>query len=98
EFEQRTAYFDGDQVTAAKKGINALDRATSVAPMAQMQNMLDFPPAPKLDEFGKLKKDEATEQELKGQEIFFGKARCAECHPAPFYLDHLMHDLHVERL
>lgn len=97
EFEQRTAYFDGDQVTAAKKGINALDRATSVAPMAQMQNMLDFPPAPKLDEFGKLKKDEATEQELKGQEIFFGKARCAECHPAPFYLDHLMHDLHVER-
>jgi len=97
EFEQRTAYFDGDQVTAAKKGINALDRGTSVALMAQMQIMFDFPPAPKLDEFGKLREDRATEQELKGQEVFFGKARCAECHPAPFYLDQLMHDLHVER-
>ena len=27
EFEQRTAYFDGDQVTAAKKGVNLPDRA-----------------------------------------------------------------------
>jgi hypothetical protein len=28
EFEQHTAYSDGDQVTAAKKGPNALDRGT----------------------------------------------------------------------
>jgi cytochrome c peroxidase len=34
---------------------------------------------------------------LKGQELFFGKARCADCHPAPFYLDNQMHDLHLER-
>ncbi len=34
---------------------------------------------------------------MQGQKLFFGKARCAECHPAPFYTDNLMHDLKVER-
>lgn len=97
EFEQRTAYFDGDHVTAAKKGVNLPDRASQVAFMAQMQNMLDFPPAPKLDEFGMLDPDKATKEELFGQEIFFGKGRCGECHPAPFYLDNRMHNLRVER-
>jgi cytochrome c peroxidase len=65
--------------------------------MAQMQNMFNFPPAPKLDEFGRLRTDRATKLELKGQEVFFGKGRCGECHPAPFYLDDKMHDLHLER-
>jgi cytochrome c peroxidase len=97
EFEQRTAYFDGDQVTAAKKGVNSLDRGVELAGMGQLQSMLDFPPAPKLDALGRLDPDEATEQELKGEELFFGKAKCGECHPAPHYLDNLMHDLHVER-
>ncbi len=96
EFEQRTAYFDGDHVTAAKKGVNLPDRTSQVAMMAQMQNMFDFPPAPKLDRFGKLDPAKATKLELKGQEVFFGKGRCGECHPAPFYLDDKMHDLKVE--
>jgi cytochrome c peroxidase len=97
EFEQRTAYFDGDQVTAAKKGVNEPDRATQVSLMAQMQNMFDFPPAPKLGIDGKLDPSKATEEQLFGQDLFFGKARCAECHPAPFYLDDKMHDLRAER-
>jgi len=97
EFEQRSAYFDGDQVTAAKKGVNLPDRASQVAMMAQMQNMFDFPPAPKLDVFGKLDPDKATDQEMMGQEVFFGKARCAACHPAPFYTDDKMHDLKAGR-
>ncbi|OPL15365.1 MAG: cytochrome B6 [delta proteobacterium ML8_D] len=97
EFEQRTAYFDGDHVIAAKKGVNLPDRASQVAMMAQMQNIFDFPPAPKLDTFGRLDPDKATEQELKGEEVFFGKGRCAECHPSPFYLDDKMHDLKVGR-
>jgi cytochrome c peroxidase len=97
EFEQRTAYFDGDQVTAAKKGVHLPDRASQVAMMAQMQNMFDFPPAPKLDVFGRLIPGEATEQELAGEEIFYGKGRCAECHQPPFFLDDKMHDLHLER-
>ena len=97
EFEQRTAYFDGDHVTAAKKGVHLPDRSSQVALMAQMQNMFDFPPAPKLTVFGLLDPAKATDQELLGQEIFFGKGRCGECHPAPFYLDDKMHDLKVER-
>jgi cytochrome c peroxidase len=60
EFEQRTAYFDGDHVIAAKKGVNLPDRTSQVVMMAQMQNMFDFPPAPKLDEFGKLREELAS--------------------------------------
>jgi len=97
EFEQRTAYFDGDHVIAAKKGVHLPNRSDQVAMMAQMQNMFDFPPAPKLDSFGKLIPEKATELELKGEEVFFGKGRCAECHPAPFFLDQNMHDLKAGR-
>lgn len=97
EFEQRTAYFDGDHVIAAKKGVNLPDRASQVAMMAQMQNLFDFPPAPKLNVFGELDPDKATEEELLGQDVFHGKGRCAVCHPAPFYTDDKMHDLKVDR-
>lgn len=97
EFEQRTAYFDGDHVIAMKKGTFLPDRTNQVALMAQMQNMFDFPPAPKLDPFGKLKPEASTKAELRGQELFFGKATCAQCHPAPHYLDDKMHDLQLER-
>ena len=97
EFEQRTAYFNGDQIHAIKKGVNILDRIP-VSHMAQMQNILDFPPAPKLDvATGHLIRAQATDSELRGEEIFFGKGQCAQCHPAPFYLDNQMHDLHTER-
>ncbi|MGC1274094.1 MAG: cytochrome B6 [Planctomycetaceae bacterium] len=97
EFEQRTAYFNGDHIHAAKKGMNILDRIP-VTHMAQMQNMLDFPPAPKLDPItGRLIADEATESELNGEKLFIGKAQCGVCHPAPFYLDQQMHDLKLER-
>jgi len=97
QFEQRAAYFDGDHVIAAKKGINVLDRGSQVHFMAEVQELFDFPPAPKLDIFGKLKPGMASESELRGQEVFFNKGRCAECHPAPFYTDNLMHNLQTER-
>ena len=97
EFEQRAAYFDGDPVIATKKGVNILERGSQVHFMAEFMALLDFPPAPKLDLFGKLDPKKATAQELKGQEIFFGKASCGICHPAPYYTDNLMHNLHAER-
>jgi len=97
EFEQRTAYFNGDEIHAIKKGMNILDRI-QVSHMAQMQNMLDFPPAPKLDPVtGHLDKSKATPSELRGEQVFLGKGQCAACHPAPVYLDNQMHDLHLER-
>ena len=97
EFEQRAAYFDGDPVIGMKKGLNVLDRGSQVHFMAEFQALLDFPPAPKLDVFGKLDPALATEAELRGQEVFFDKGRCGECHPAPYYTDNLMHNLRAER-
>jgi cytochrome c peroxidase len=97
EFEQRAAYFDGDPVQAQRKGVNILERGSQVHFMAEMQALLDFPPAPKLDVMGKLDPDKATESELRGQAVFFGKARCGACHPAPYYTDNLMHNLRTER-
>jgi cytochrome c peroxidase len=97
EFEQRAAYFDGDHVIAAKKGVNALERGSQVHFMAEFQEILDFPPAPKLDLFGKLDSDKATKAELRGQEVFFGKGKCAVCHTPPYYTDNLMYNLKAER-
>jgi cytochrome c peroxidase len=97
EFEQRAAYFDGDPVIATKKGVNILERASQVHFMAEFQALLDFPPAPKLNIFGKLDPKKATESEMRGQELFFGKAQCAACHPSPYYTDNLMHNLKSER-
>ena len=34
---------------------------------------------------------------MRGQELFFGKAQCAACHPAPYYTDNSMHNLRTER-
>jgi cytochrome c peroxidase len=97
EFEQRAAYFDGIPADAARKGTNVLDRGSQVQSMAEFQELLDFPPAPKLNVFGKLNPAKAGESEMRGQEIFFGKGQCAACHTPPYYTDNLMHNLQVER-
>ncbi|MCK9376099.1 MAG: hypothetical protein M0P73_08120 [Syntrophobacterales bacterium] len=97
EFEQRAAYFDGDPVIATKKGVNILERGSQVHDMAEFQEILDFPPAPKLDVLGKLDPKQATEAEMRGQAVFFGKGQCADCHQAPYYTDNSMHNLKTER-
>jgi len=97
EFEQRAAYFDGDPVMATKKGVNILERGSQVQFMAEFQELLDFPPAPKLGIDGKLIPGQATETEMRGQTVFFGKGRCAECHTPPYYTDNSMHNLKAER-
>jgi cytochrome c peroxidase len=97
EFEQRAAYFDGDHVIATKKGVNILERGSQVHFMAEFQELLDFPPAPKLDIYGKLDPQQATAAELRGQEVFFGKGKCGTCHTGAYYTDNLMHNLHAER-
>jgi cytochrome c peroxidase len=97
EFEQGGAYFDGDHVIAAKKGVNHLDRGTQVSFMSEFQELLDFPPAPKLKIDGKLDPRKASAAEMRGQELFFGKADCASCHAPPYYTDNLMHNLKTER-
>lgn len=97
EFEQRAAYFDGDPVIATKKGVNILERGSQVHFMAEVQELFDFPPAPKLNIYGMLDTKKASEAEIRGQDLFFGKARCSFCHQPPYYTDNLMHNLKTER-
>lgn len=97
EFEQRAAYFDGDPVTAVKKGGNPLERGSQVHAMAEFEELLDFLPAPKLGIDGKLEPKKASGSEMRGQNLFFGKATCGNCHSGAYYTDNLMHNLKVER-
>lgn len=97
EFEQRAAYFDGDPAAAAKKGVNTLNRADQVHAMAEFEELLDFPPAPKLTVLGRLDPKKATAAELRGEAIFNGKGQCAACHSGPYFTDNLMHNLRTER-
>jgi hypothetical protein len=66
-----------------------------IGPRVHLADVL--PPAPKLNVEGKLDPRKATASELRGQEIFSGKGRCAGCHQAPYYTDNLMHNLQAER-
>ncbi|MFV9615686.1 MAG: cytochrome B6, partial [Gammaproteobacteria bacterium] len=94
EVEAKTAYFDGDPVIAFKKGARRFSRE-EIAAMAAMQNMIAFPPAPKLGIAGKLIPTKATESELRGEKLF--AENCSSCHAAPYYTDNSAHDLQVER-
>ncbi len=97
EFEQRAAYFDGDPALATGKGVNVLERGSQVQFMAEFEELLDFPPAPKLDLFGKLITAKASASELRGQLIFSGKGQCVTCHAPPYYTDNSMHNLQAGR-
>jgi len=94
EVEAKTAYFDGDPVIGLKKGARRFTRE-EIAAMAAMQNMIAFPPAPKLGIDGKLNPARASESELRGEKLF--AESCSSCHAAPYYTDNSAHDLQVER-
>jgi cytochrome c peroxidase len=80
-----------------KRGVSILERGSQVHDMAEFQELLDFTPAPKLDIYGKLDAAKATQAELRGQDVFFGKGQCAVCHTPPYYTDNTLHNLQVER-
>jgi cytochrome c peroxidase len=84
-------------VIATKKGVNPLERGSQVHFMAEFQELLDFPPAPKLTVTGKLDPRLATAAELRGQAVFNGKGQCISCHAPPYFSDNLMHNLRTER-
>jgi cytochrome c peroxidase len=97
EFEQRAAYFDGDPEQAQRKGVNILERGSQVHFMAEFQDLLDFPPALKLNVIGRIDPSKGTPSEMRGEALFLGKAQCGVCHAPPYYTDNLMHNLRVER-
>jgi mono/diheme cytochrome c family protein len=96
EVENNTAYFDGSDEDAKRKGARHFDRQ-ELAAMAAAQNIIAFPPAPKLTPTGDLDRTKATPAELRGEAVFRGKGQCAGCHAGAYFTDNLSHDLEVER-
>jgi len=94
-FSEVEEYFDGDISLQPQIGGRQLDRV-STNRMGDFNTIIAWPPAPKLDRFGKLLPSLSTASELRGEALFNGKARCSACHPAPAYNDYQMHDLRVE--
>jgi len=94
-FAEVEEYFDGDVGLAQQIGGREFNKGTTNV-MGDINAIIAFPPAPKLDRLGHLNPAKATESELRGEKLFFGKAKCNECHMAPFYLDDRMHDLKLE--
>lgn len=94
ETEENSAYFDGDISLAERKGARKFTPREVMA-MAHFMNIIDFPPAPKLDAQGRLDHSKATQAEIRGEAVF--TKNCASCHAPPLYSDNLAHDLKVER-
>ena len=95
-FSEVEEYFDGDPGMQQAIGPRAVKREVTNR-MADFNAILDYPPAPKLDPLMRLIPDLATEQELRGESLFHGKAQCAKCHYGPAFVDDYMHDLKVEK-
>lgn len=95
-FAEVEEYFDGDPGMQQYIGPRSQQRQVTNR-MGDFNSIIDFPPAPKLNAMGKLIREKATEQELLGEQIFFGKGQCVNCHGGPAFVDDYMHDLRVER-
>ena len=95
-FAEIEEYFDGDPGMMQAIGPRAHQRTVSNR-MGDFNAILDFPPAPKLGPLGRLIAEKATEQELRGEQVFWGKGKCGQCHNGPAFTDDYMHDLQVER-
>ena len=95
-FAEIEEYFDGDPAMMQAIGARGVQKAISNR-MGDFNSILDFPPAPKLGPLGRLFPSKATESELRGEVLFHGKAKCAQCHNGPAFTDDYMHDLQVER-
>ena len=95
-FAEVEEYFDGDPGMQQYIGPRSQQRQVTNR-MGDFNAIIDFPPAPKLGPLGKLIPEQATEQELYGEQVFFGKGQCASCHYGPAFTDDYMHDLQAER-
>src|SRR5215471_16779780 len=94
-FAEVEEYFDGDISLLQQIGGREFNKATTNV-MGDFNSIIAYPPAPKLNRLGRLDSGKATESELRGEKLFFGKASCSECHLPPYYTDNQMHDLRVE--
>ncbi len=95
-FAEVEEYFDGDPAMMQAIGPRGVQRHITNR-MGDFNAIIDCPPAPKLDAFDRLIPSLATEAELRGEALFYGKGRCVECHTGPAFVDDYLHDLKAER-
>lgn len=95
-FAEVEEYFDGDPGMQQAIGQRAVQGVVTNR-MADFNAIIDYPPAPKLDPLMRLDRTLATEQELRGEALFHGRAMCSTCHMGPGLVDDYLHDLQVER-
>jgi cytochrome c peroxidase len=96
-FSEVEEYFDGDPGSLGQPIGLANRQRTLTNRMGDFNSILDNPPAPKLGPLMRLVPSKATEQELRGEALFHGKAQCSLCHYGPQFTDDYLHDLQVER-
>ncbi len=97
QFEQAGAYFDGDHVIAAKKGMNFLSRINQVDLMAEFRGGTGFPARAQAE---RVRQASIRARPTPGAARAGGLLRQGECGVghAPDYTDNnLMHDLKTER-
>ncbi len=95
-FSEVEEYFDGDPGMQQAIGPRAAKREVTNR-MGDFNAIIDYPPTPKLNALNRLIESKASESELRGETLFFGKAQCSQCHSGPAFVDDYMHDLKVER-
>jgi cytochrome c peroxidase len=95
-FAEVEEYFDGDPGMMQNIGPRGAQRQITNR-MGDFNSIVDYPPAPKLSALMRLRPELASAQELRGEELFHGKAGCSECHYGPAFVDDYMHDLCAER-
>ena len=95
-FSEVEEYFDGDPGMQQAIGPRAIKEEVSNR-MGDFNAIIDYPPAPKLGPLMRLIPSKASEQELRGEALFHGKAQCAKCHSGPSFVDDYLHDLQAER-
>ena len=95
-FAEVEEYFDGDPGLMQAIGPRSQQRQVTNR-MGDFNAILDFPPAPKLGPLMRLIPAKSTPSELRGEQLFHGKAQCVACHGGPAFVDDYMHDLQLER-
>jgi cytochrome c peroxidase len=95
-FAEVEEYFDGDPAIMQALGPRGAQKQITNR-MGDFNSILDFSPAPKLGPLMKLIPSKATQAELRGEQLFHGKAKCVTCHSGPAFVDDYFHDLQVER-
>ena len=78
-------------------GVACLDCHANGHTNASTHLVGDIRPQPFRHRIGRLDPGKASEAELRGQAIFFGKGQCSSCHLPPYYTDNSMHNLRAER-